>query len=134
MLCKIQFIYFFFTLFLYLPEKKRYRESYISDTLEIDFDPSDKHSHDSGSSRGSESNNRLSRQSTDSHGSSHTSGIEADSRQHISMEMSVDEPFGMDPIHQKEQSCSSNISYSSSGIDSSSKEKAENDLHDDGKL
>uniref|UniRef100_A0A8C5RJV2 FERM domain containing 1 n=1 Tax=Laticauda laticaudata TaxID=8630 RepID=A0A8C5RJV2_LATLA len=112
-------------------EKKRYRESYISDTLEIDFDPSDKHSHNSGSSRGSESNNRLSRQSTDSHGSSHTSGIEADSRQHISMEMSVDEPFGMDPIHQKEQSCSSNISYSSSGIDSSSKDKAENDLHDD---
>ncbi|XP_026531075.1 FERM domain-containing protein 1 [Notechis scutatus] len=112
-------------------KKKRYRESYISDTLEIDFDPSDKQSHNSGSSRGSESNNRLSRQSTDSHGSSHTSGIEADSRQHISMEMSVDEPFGMDPIHQKEQSCSSNISYSSSGIDSSSKDKAENDLPDD---
>ncbi|XP_039205826.1 FERM domain-containing protein 1 isoform X1 [Crotalus tigris] len=112
-------------------EKKRYRESYISDTLEIDFDPSDKHSHDSGSSRGSESNNRLSRQSTDSHGSSHTSGIEADSRQHLSMEMSVDEPFGLDPVHQKEQSCSSNLSYSSSGIDSGSKEKAENDLHDD---
>ncbi|XP_063163566.1 FERM domain-containing protein 1 isoform X3 [Candoia aspera] len=112
-------------------EKKRYRESYISDTLEIDLDPSDKHSHDSGSSRGSEINNRLSRQSTDSHGSSHTSGIEADSRQQMSLEMSVDEPFGMDPVHQKEQSCSSNISYSSSGIDSSSKEKAENDLQDD---
>ncbi|XP_025026682.1 FERM domain-containing protein 6 isoform X2 [Python bivittatus] len=112
-------------------EKKRYRESYISDTLEIDLDPSDKHWRDSGSSRGSESNNRLSRQSTDSHGSSHTSGIEADSRQQISMEMSVDEPFGMDPVHQKEQSYSSNISYSSSGIDSSSKEKAENDLQDD---
>ncbi|KAM6460794.1 FERM domain-containing protein 1 isoform 2-T2 [Liasis olivaceus] len=112
-------------------EKKRYRESYISDTLEIDLDPSDKHWRDSGSSRGSESNNCLSRQSTDSHGSSHTSGIEADSRQQISMEMSVDEPFGLEPVHQKEQSYSSNISYSSSGIDSSSKEKAENDLQDD---
>nr|XP_028579755.1 FERM domain-containing protein 1 isoform X1 [Podarcis muralis] len=112
-------------------EKKRYRESYISDTLEMDLDPSDKHSHGSGSSRGSEKNNRLSRQSTDSHGSSHTSGIEADSRHRISVEMSVDEPFGMDRVHRKEKSCSSNISYGSSGIDSGGKERAEEDSQDD---
>lgn len=108
-------------------EKKRFRESYISDTLEMDLDPSDKHSHDSGSSRGSERKNRLSRQSTDSHGSSHTSGIEADSRHRISVEMSVDEPFSMDQVHRKEQSCSSTVSCGSSGIDSGSKEKAEDD-------
>ncbi|XP_053238390.1 FERM domain-containing protein 1 isoform X1 [Podarcis raffonei] len=112
-------------------EKKRYRESYISDTLEMDLDPSDKHSHGSGSSRGSEKNNRLSRQSTDSHGSSHTSGIEADSRHRISVEMSVDEPFGMDRVHRKEKSCSSNISYGSSGIDSGGKERVEEDSQDD---
>ncbi|XP_062981736.1 FERM domain-containing protein 1 [Elgaria multicarinata webbii] len=112
-------------------EKKRYRESYISDTFEMDLDPSDKHSHDSGSSRGSERNHRLSRQSTDSHGSSHTSGIEADSRHRMSVEMSVDEPFGMGPVHQKEQSCSSNISYGSSGLGSGSKERAEDVSQDD---
>uniref|UniRef100_A0A8C4WFV2 FERM domain containing 1 n=1 Tax=Gopherus evgoodei TaxID=1825980 RepID=A0A8C4WFV2_9SAUR len=99
-------------------EKKRYRESYISDTLEMDLDPSDKHSHGSGSSGGSQRNNRLSRQSTGSHGSSHTSGIEADSRHRMSVEMSVDEPFGIDRVHRKEKSCSSTVSYGSSGIDS----------------
>ncbi|XP_053152881.1 FERM domain-containing protein 1 isoform X2 [Hemicordylus capensis] len=112
-------------------EKKRYRESYISDTLEMDLDPSDKHSHDSGSSRGSERNNRLSRQSTDSHGSSHTSGIEADSRHRMSVEMSVDEPFSMDRVHRKEKSCSSTFSYGSSGIDSGSKGRAEDDSQED---
>uniref|UniRef100_A0A8D0GCB1 Uncharacterized protein n=1 Tax=Sphenodon punctatus TaxID=8508 RepID=A0A8D0GCB1_SPHPU len=101
-------------------EKKRYRESYISDTLEMDLDPSDKHSHGSQSSGGSGRNNRLSRQSTGSHGSSHTSGIEADSRHRMSVEMSVDEPFGIDRVHRKEKSCSSTISYGSSGIDSGS--------------
>ncbi|KAJ6664629.1 hypothetical protein lerEdw1_006202 [Lerista edwardsae] len=109
-------------------EKKRFRESYISDTLEMDLDPSDKHSHDSGSSRGSERNNRLSRQSTDSHGSSHTSGIEADSRHRMSVEMSVDEPFSMDQVHRKEKSCSSTISCGSSGIDSGSKGRAEDEV------
>ncbi|XP_066467472.1 FERM domain-containing protein 1 [Tiliqua scincoides] len=112
-------------------EKKRFRESYISDTLEMDLDPSDKHSHDSGSSRGSERNNRLSRQSTDSHSSSHTSGIEADSRHRISVEMSVDEPFSMDQVHRKEKSYSSTISCGSSGIDSGSKGRAEDDSQGD---
>nr|XP_056708763.1 FERM domain-containing protein 1 isoform X1 [Euleptes europaea] len=112
-------------------EKKRYRESYISDTLEMDLDPSDKHSHDSGSSRGSERNNCLSRQSTESHGSSHTSGIEADSRHRMSVEMSVDEPFIMDRVHQKEKSCSSTVSYGSSGVDSGSKGKADDSQDDE---
>ncbi|XP_019382881.1 PREDICTED: FERM domain-containing protein 1 isoform X1 [Gavialis gangeticus] len=111
-------------------EKKRYRESYISDTLEMDLDPSDKHSRGSGSSGGSGRNNRLSRQSTGSHGSSHTSGIEADSRHRISVEMSVDEPFSIDRVHRKEKSCSSTISYGSSGIDSGSKGRAEDDSQD----
>ncbi|XP_056675038.1 FERM domain-containing protein 1 isoform X2 [Monodelphis domestica] len=84
-------------------EKKRYRESYISDTLEMDLDQSDKHSHGSGSSRGSGRNHhRLSHRSTDSHGSSHTSGIEADSRHRVSVEMSVDEPFGVELGHEVE--------------------------------
>ncbi|XP_030412652.1 FERM domain-containing protein 1 isoform X1 [Gopherus evgoodei] len=112
-------------------EKKRYRESYISDTLEMDLDPSDKHSHGSGSSGGSQRNNRLSRQSTGSHGSSHTSGIEADSRHRMSVEMSVDEPFGIDRVHRKEKSCSSTVSYGSSGIDSGGKGRAEDDSQDD---
>ncbi|XP_056675034.1 FERM domain-containing protein 1 isoform X1 [Monodelphis domestica] len=110
-------------------EKKRYRESYISDTLEMDLDQSDKHSHGSGSSRGSGRNHhRLSHRSTDSHGSSHTSGIEADSRHRVSVEMSVDEPFGVELGHGKEKSCRSTTSHSSSGIDSSSKGRTEDEV------
>uniref|UniRef100_A0A8C3QGC1 FERM domain-containing protein n=1 Tax=Cyanoderma ruficeps TaxID=181631 RepID=A0A8C3QGC1_9PASS len=112
-------------------EKKRYRESYISDTLDMDLDPCDKNSRGSGSSGGSRRDNRLSRHSTGSHGSSHTSGIEADSRHRVSVEMSVDEPFGIDRVHRKEKSCSSTISYGSSGIDSGSKGRAEDDTQDD---
>lgn len=112
-------------------EKKRYRESYISDTLDMDLDPCDKNSRGSGSSGGSRRDNRLSRQSTGSHGSSHTSGIEADSRHRVSVEMSVDEPFSIDRVHKKEKSCSSTISYGSSGIDSGSKGRAEDDTQDD---
>ncbi|XP_017601218.1 PREDICTED: FERM domain-containing protein 1 isoform X2 [Corvus brachyrhynchos] len=112
-------------------EKKRYRESYISDTLDMDLDPCDKNSHGSGSGGGSRRDNRLSRQSTGSHSSSHTSGIEADSRHRVSVEMSVDEPFSIDRVHRKEKSCSSTISYGSSGIDSGSKGRAEDDTQDD---
>lgn len=50
----------------------------------------------------------------------------------MSVEMSVDEPFIIDQVHQKEKSCSSTISYGSSGIDSGSKGKAD-DSQDDGK-
>lgn len=51
----------------------------------------------------------------------------------MSVEMSVDEPFGIDRVHRKEKSCSSTISYGSSGIDSGSKGRAEDDSQDDGK-
>ncbi|KFW06339.1 FERM domain-containing protein 6, partial [Fulmarus glacialis] len=105
-------------------EKKRYRESYISDTLDMDLDPCDKNSRGSGSSGGSRRDKRLSRHS-------HTSGIEADSRHRVSVEMSVDEPFSIDRVHRKEKSCSSTISYGSSGIDSGSKGRAEDDSQDD---
>ncbi|XP_053314707.1 FERM domain-containing protein 1 [Spea bombifrons] len=110
-------------------EKKRYRESYISDNMEMDLDQSDKHSQ--GSSKESTKDNRLSRQSTVSHGSSHTSGIEADSNHRMSVEMSVDEPFGIETVHRKEKSYCSSISHSSSGIDSGSKGRIEGDSQDD---
>lgn len=99
----------------------------------MDLDPCDKNSRGSGSSGGSRRHNRLSRQSTGSHGSSHTSGIEADSRHRVSVEMSVDEPFGIDRVHRQEKSCSSTISYGSSGIESGGKGRAEDDSQDDGK-
>uniref|UniRef100_A0A8C5Q5H3 FERM domain-containing protein n=1 Tax=Leptobrachium leishanense TaxID=445787 RepID=A0A8C5Q5H3_9ANUR len=110
-------------------EKKRYRESYISDNMEMDLDQSDKHSR--GSSRDSAKNNRLSRQSTVSHSSSHTSGIEADSHHRMSVEMSVDEPFGIEAVHRKEKAYCSTISHSSSGIESGSKGRTEGDSQDD---
>ncbi|XP_069463510.1 FERM domain-containing protein 6-like [Ambystoma mexicanum] len=99
-------------------EKKRYRESYVSDTLEMDFEQQDGHSCGSGSSRVSARHKRMSRQSTTSHGSSHTSGIEADSRPRVSVEMSVDEPFSIGIKHGKDKSYSSSISHGSSGIGS----------------
>ncbi|KAK1171122.1 FERM domain-containing protein 6-like [Acipenser oxyrinchus oxyrinchus] len=112
-------------------EKKLYRESYISDTLEMDLDPLDKRSHGSGSSQGSTRNHRLSRHSTSSHGSS---GIEADSRHRISVEMAVDEPFSIEPAHKSMKSFSSVISHGSShtsGIELGSKDRAEDDSQDD---
>ncbi|KAK6489346.1 FERM domain-containing protein 6-like [Huso huso] len=112
-------------------EKKLYRESYISDTLEMDLDPLDKRSYGSGSSQGSTRNHRLSRHSTSSHGSS---GIEADSRHRISVEMAVDEPFSIEPAHKSMKSFSSVISHGSShtsGIELGSKDRAEDDSQDD---
>lgn len=61
-------------------EKKQYRESYISDNLDLDMDQLEKRSRASGSSAGSMKHKRLSRHSTASHSSSHTSGIEADTK------------------------------------------------------
>ncbi|XP_078261515.1 FERM domain-containing protein 6 isoform X1 [Rhinoraja longicauda] len=110
-------------------DKKRYRESYISDAFEMDLERLDAHSHSSGSSRGSGRNKRLSRQSTISHGSSHTSGIEADSRYRMSAEMAVDEPLSVEPVHSTVKSSSSMMSRGSShtsGIGSSSKDRTEN--------
>ncbi|XP_068087907.1 FERM domain-containing protein 1 [Hyperolius riggenbachi] len=104
-------------------EKKCYRESYISDNMEMDLDQSDKYSH--GSSRESATYNRLSRQSTASHSSSHTSGIETDSHHRMSVEMSVDGPFGIEMTHHEENSYCSTNSHTSSGMDSESRGRIE---------
>ncbi|KAK1171025.1 FERM domain-containing protein 6-like [Acipenser oxyrinchus oxyrinchus] len=108
-------------------EKKLYRESYISDSLEMDLDPLDKRSHGSGSSQGSTCNYQLSRHSTSSHSSS---GIEADSRHRISVEMAVDEPFSIEPAHKSMKSFSSVISHGSSDIKMGSKDRAGDDSQD----
>ncbi|XP_048456893.1 FERM domain-containing protein 6-like [Rhincodon typus] len=113
-----------------MEEKKRYRESYISDAFEMDLERLDEHSHGSGSSRGSTRNKQLSRQSTVSHGSSHTSGIEADSRRRMSVEMTVDEPFSTELVHsivKYNSSMMSRRSSHTSGIESSSKERTDDD-------
>lgn len=107
-----------------ISEKKQYRESYISDALELDMDHLDKRSRASGSSAGSMSHHkRLSRHSTTSHGSSHTSGIETDSFR----------APGQAP-HRPLRTCSSSTtshgSSHTSGIESSGKERM---LDDDGK-
>ncbi|XP_029030989.1 FERM domain-containing protein 6 [Betta splendens] len=87
-------------------EKKRYRESYISDDL--DLDPP-----------GSESSPGLSRHSTSS------SGIEADARQHsISTEMASMEEEGQ---HQIQKCFSSDGSSCNSGLDSSCKAQIEDE-------
>lgn len=108
-----------------LSEKKQYRESYISDALDLDIEHLDKHSRASGSSTGSVSHHkRLSRHSTTSHGSSHTSGVETDSFRAL----------GQTP-HRPLRTCSSSTtshgSSHTSGIESSGKERILDD--DDGK-
>ncbi|XP_007561903.1 PREDICTED: FERM domain-containing protein 6 isoform X1 [Poecilia mexicana] len=106
-------------------EKKQYRESYISDALELDMEQLDKRSRASGSSAGSVSHHkRLSRHSTTSHGSSHTSGIETDSFR----------APGQAP-HRPLRTCSSSTtshgSSHTSGIESSGKERI---LDDDAEI
>uniref|UniRef100_A0A2K5ZZX1 FERM domain containing 1 n=1 Tax=Mandrillus leucophaeus TaxID=9568 RepID=A0A2K5ZZX1_MANLE len=94
-------------------EKQRYRESYISDGLELD--PDSRGSPGSGVSS-QHCPHRLSRHSTDSHGSSHTSGIEADSWLRESREMSVDTPLEVQGLHEKEPSSSLRTSRSHPSI------------------
>ncbi|MGH0188287.1 UNVERIFIED_CONTAM: hypothetical protein FKN15_028811 [Acipenser sinensis] len=73
-------------------KQKQYRESYISDALELDMEQLEKRSRASGSSAGSSSRHkRLSRHSTVSHGSSHTSGVESGGKDD-EIEMLVDDP------------------------------------------
>ncbi|XP_054348938.2 FERM domain-containing protein 1 [Pongo pygmaeus] len=90
-------------------EKQRYRESYISDGLELDLA--------SRSSPGSGVSSQhcphcLSRHSADSHSSSYTSGIKADSWLRESREMSVDVPLEVHGLHEKEPSSSPRTSRS----------------------
>ncbi|XP_011941164.1 PREDICTED: FERM domain-containing protein 1 isoform X2 [Cercocebus atys] len=94
-------------------EKQRYRESYISDGLELD--PDSRGSPGSGVSS-QHCPHRLSRHSTDSHGSSHTSGIEADSWLRESREISVDTPLEVQGLHEKEPSSSLRTSHSHPSI------------------
>ncbi|OBS57057.1 hypothetical protein A6R68_11818, partial [Neotoma lepida] len=91
-------------------EKKCYRESYISDPLELDLDPQSRNNlgdEDKRSSRHS-----LLSLHSKSHGSSHTAGIKP-SFQHGECEMSVDEPTGTERLCGKTPSSSSWSSFSS---------------------
>ncbi|KAM4662865.1 FERM domain-containing protein 6 isoform 1-T2 [Discoglossus pictus] len=112
-------------------EKKQYRESYISDTLDQDMDQLEKRSRASGSSAGSVKHKRLSRHSTASHSSSHTSGIEADTKHR---DMGPDDSFSGTSLHRKLKTCSSMTSHSSShtsGAESAGKDRLEDDSQDD---
>lgn len=98
-----------FKCLLYISEKKRYRESYISDDL--DLDP-----------HGSESSPGLSRRSTSS------SGIEADARQHsISTEITSMEEDCHQPVEKRLSSAASCASSSTSGFEAGSKAQAQDD-------
>nr|XP_057913102.1 FERM domain-containing protein 6 isoform X1 [Doryrhamphus excisus]XP_057913103.1 FERM domain-containing protein 6 isoform X1 [Doryrhamphus excisus]XP_057913104.1 FERM domain-containing protein 6 isoform X1 [Doryrhamphus excisus] len=106
-------------------EKKQYRESYISDALDLDMDHLDKRSRASGSSAGSVSRHkRLSRHSTASHGSSHTSGIEADS-------LRASNQAAPRPPRTCGSSTASHGSSHTSGIESGGKERV---LDDDAEI
>lgn len=88
---------------LFILEKKRYRESYISDDL--DLDP-----------HGSESSPGLSRHSTSS------SGIEADGRQHsVSPEIASMEEESHQPVEKSMSSAASCASSCTSGFEAGSK-------------
>ncbi|XP_053553597.1 FERM domain-containing protein 6 [Bombina bombina] len=112
-------------------EKKQYRESYISDALDQDLDQLEKRSHASGSSAGSVKHKRLSRHSTASHSSSHTSGIEADTKHR---DIGPEDSFSGTSFHCKLKTCSSMNSHSSShtsGAESAGKDRLEDDSQDD---
>nr|XP_054542502.1 FERM domain-containing protein 1 isoform X3 [Pan troglodytes] len=90
-------------------EKQHYRESYISDGLELDLASRSF----PGSGVSSQHCPRcLSRHSADSHGSSYTSGIKANSWLRESREMSVDVPLEVHGLHEKEPSSSPRTSCS----------------------
>uniref|UniRef100_A0A452R6D7 FERM domain containing 6 n=1 Tax=Ursus americanus TaxID=9643 RepID=A0A452R6D7_URSAM len=112
-------------------EKKQYRESYISDSLDLDVDQLEKRSRASGSSTGSVKHKRLSRHSTASHSSSHTSGIEADTKPR---DTGPEDGYSGSAIHRKLKTCSSMTSHGSShtsGVESSGKDRLEEDSQDD---
>ncbi|XP_053330887.1 FERM domain-containing protein 6 isoform X1 [Spea bombifrons] len=112
-------------------EKKQYRESYISDTLDHEMDQLDKRSRASGSSAGSVKHKRLSRHSTASHSSSHTSGIEADTKHR---DIGPEDSFSGILLHRKLKTCSSMTSHSSShtsGAESVGKDRLDDDSQDD---
>ncbi|KFP87336.1 FERM domain-containing protein 6 [Acanthisitta chloris] len=86
-------------------EKKQYRESYISDTLDLDMEQL--------------------------HSSSHTSGIEADPKPR---EVGPEDTFSGASAHRKLKTCSSMTSHGSShtsGVESGGKDRLEEDSQDD---
>ncbi|XP_062433731.1 FERM domain-containing protein 6 isoform X2 [Rhea pennata] len=112
-------------------EKKQYRESYISDTLDLDMEQLEKRSRASGSSAGSVRHKRLSRHSTASHSSSHTSGVETDPKPR---ELGPEDAFSGPGVHRKLKTCSSMTSHGSShtsGVESGGKDRLEEDSQDD---
>ena len=97
------------------------------------MDQLEKRSRASGSSAGSAKHKRLSRHSTASHGSSHTSGIEADTKPR---DAGPEDSYSGSAIHRKLKTCSSTTSHGSShtsGVESSGKDRPEEDSQDDGK-
>ncbi|XP_055472157.1 FERM domain-containing protein 1 isoform X3 [Psammomys obesus] len=97
-------------------EKKRYRESYIHDPLDLDLDPCSRASPSNEDNRSSSQHplHHLSHHSK-SQGSCHTAGIKPSS-QHGECEMSVDEPTVTERLCGKTSSSSSWGSCSSQGI------------------
>ncbi|XP_060229285.1 FERM domain-containing protein 1 isoform X1 [Meriones unguiculatus] len=97
-------------------EKKRYRESYIHDPLDLDLDPCRRGSPSNEDNRSSSQHplHHLSHHSK-SQGSCHTAGIKPSS-QHGECEMSVDEPTVTERLCGRTSSSSSWGSCSSQGI------------------
>lgn len=112
-------------------EKKQYWESYISDNLDLDMDPLEKRSRASGSSAGGVKHKRLSRHSMASHSSSHTSGIEADTKPR---DPGPEDSCSGSAMHRKLKTCSSMTSHGSShtsGVESGGKDRLEEDSQDE---
>lgn len=96
------------------------------------MDQLEKRSRASGSSAGSMKHKRLSRHSTASHSSSHTSGIEADTKPR---DTGPEDSYPGSAIHRKLKACSSMTSHGSShtsGVESGGKDRLEEDSQDDG--
>uniref|UniRef100_A0A667GR91 FERM domain-containing protein n=1 Tax=Lynx canadensis TaxID=61383 RepID=A0A667GR91_LYNCA len=100
-------------------EKQHYRESYVSDTLDLDRDPGDKGS--PGSPRSGRGGRQLpehpSLGSADSGSSPRLRGIEADAGPAEPWGVSVDEPWGTEAVLGEAPPCSPSTSQRSHGTD-----------------
>uniref|UniRef100_UPI002953098C FERM domain-containing protein 1-like n=1 Tax=Panthera onca TaxID=9690 RepID=UPI002953098C len=100
-------------------EKQHYRESYVSDTLDLDRDPGDKGS--PGSPRSGGGGRQLpehpSLGSADSGSSPRLRGIEADAGPAEPWGVSVDEPWGTEAVRGEAPPCSPSTSQRSHGTD-----------------
>ncbi|XP_043846231.1 FERM domain-containing protein 6 [Dromiciops gliroides] len=112
-------------------EKKQYRESYISDNLDLDMDHLEKRSQASGSSTGSMKHKHFSRHSTTSHSSSQTSGIETDTK---IRDTGPEDSFLGSTVYHRLKTFSSMTSYDSShtsGVESGGKDRLEDNSQND---